>query len=53
MKTEEQSTDYGLKKTCSPLYNQSKGKLFEFSRVKIDFAKNLKKIYKFNKKVFA
>ena len=44
MKTEEQSTEYGLKKTCSPLYNQGKSILFEFSLVKLDCAKNLKKI---------
>ena len=39
MKTEEQSTKYGLKKTCSPLYNQGKCILIEFSLVKLDFAK--------------
>ena len=39
MKTEEQNTEYGLK-TCSPLYNPGKSILFEFSLVKLDFAKN-------------
>ena len=44
MKTEEQSTEFGLKKkTCSLLYNQGKSILFEFSLVKHDFTKNLKK----------
>ena len=40
MNTDEQSTEYGLKKTSSPLYNQGKSILFEFSLVKLDFAKN-------------
>ena len=43
MKTEEQSTEYGLKKACSPLYNQGKSILVEFSLVKLDFAKSVKK----------
>ena len=55
MKTEEQSIEFGLgEKTCSPLYNQGKNILFEFSLVRLDFTKKLKKKDdKFNKKVFA
>ena len=59
MKTEEQGRTqhrvwFEKKKTCSPLYNQGKSILFEFSLLRLDFIKNLKKKDdKFNKKVFA